>query len=131
FAAAEALCCHCCRRDRLHAATIVVGGKKGWPGVKHWKKPAKGFHPADVLVFQWGTALSGIYGRMHSVALPKDADAFTNCNTKAVAAMVVKPLRKAKMSYFLANPDSFFSTVGKDCAKHGMKLSISSGPPQN
>ncbi|CAI5532427.1 unnamed protein product, partial [Closterium sp. Naga37s-1] len=34
-------------RVMQHAATVVIGGKKGWPCVKSWTKPS--FHYNDVV----------------------------------------------------------------------------------
>ncbi|CAI5960757.1 unnamed protein product [Closterium sp. NIES-64] len=106
-----------------HAATYVVGGKKGWAGVKGWTADLS---PNDVLVFKWGNrALDGLFGPKHSVAIPKSLASLNTCNTKDVEKMVVKPTRKAKKSYTLGpiNPPRFFSTVGKDC-KNGIKFSL-------
>ncbi|CAI5973061.1 unnamed protein product, partial [Closterium sp. NIES-65] len=101
-----------------HATTIVMGGKKGWPGVKDWTGPT--IEGGEILVFKWD---SGLFGRKHSVTIPGNASSFTTCNTKDVGTWIAKPATKAKKSYTLAHPAMFFSTVGKDCAKRGIKWS--------
>ncbi|CAI5938038.1 unnamed protein product, partial [Closterium sp. NIES-64] len=55
-----------------HATTIVMGGKKGWPGVKDWTGPT--IEGGEILVFKWD---SGLFGRKHSVTIPGNASSFT------------------------------------------------------
>ncbi|CAI5476489.1 unnamed protein product [Closterium sp. Yama58-4] len=113
-------------RSMQHAATILVGGKKGWPGMKSWTVPTIG--ETDTLVFKWGhSSVDKVFGTKHNLANAKTRVLMDKCDTKAVDKVFIKATGKAKKSFTLNGVAgyNFYSTVGKDCAKRGIALAVS------